>query len=93
MITRLKNLVIDGISFQHTGWLRPSLQGHVPHQIGLYMTEAYRLKPAGTKEKPMLDNQAWVGRQAAAVEMNYAVSVESKDKPKAQDGKFPFDRK
>jgi len=66
------NLVIDGIFFQHTGWLRPSLQGHVPHQVGLYMTEAYRLKPAGTKEKPGLDNQAWVGRQAAAVEISYA---------------------
>ncbi|MGB3008287.1 MAG: L-rhamnose mutarotase, partial [Chitinophagaceae bacterium] len=67
----VKNLVIDGISFQHTGWLRPSLQGHVPHQLGLYMTEAYRLKPAGTATKPGLDNQAWVGRQAAAVELNY----------------------
>ncbi|MFY7839872.1 MAG: right-handed parallel beta-helix repeat-containing protein, partial [Lacibacter sp.] len=68
----VKNLVIDGISFQHTGWLRPSLQGHVPHQVGLYMTEAYRLRPAGTKEKPGLDNQAWVGRQSAAVELSYA---------------------
>ncbi|RXK58015.1 L-rhamnose mutarotase [Lacibacter luteus] len=68
----VKNLVIDGISFQHTGWLRPSLQGHVPHQAGLYMTEAYKLKPAGTKTKPGLDNQAWVGRQAAAVELSYA---------------------
>lgn len=68
----VKNVVIDGISFQHTGWLRPSLQGHVPHQVGLYMTEAYRLKPAGTKEKPGLDNQAWVGRQAAAVVFSYA---------------------
>ncbi len=68
----VKNLVIDGISFQHTGWLRPSLQGHVPHQVGLYMTEAYRLKPAGTAAKPGLDNQAWIGRQAAAVELSYA---------------------
>ncbi len=68
----VKNLVIDGISFQHTGWLRPSLQGHVPHQVGLYMTEAYRLKPAGTSAKPGLDNQAWIGRQAAAVELSYA---------------------
>lgn len=67
----VKNLVIDGISFQHTGWLRPSLQGHVPHQAGLYMTEAYKLRPAGTPAKPSLDNQAWVGRPAAAVEMSY----------------------
>jgi hypothetical protein len=30
----------------------------------MYMTEAYRLRPAGTKEKPTLDNQAWIGRPA-----------------------------
>ncbi len=75
----VKNLVIDGISFQHTGWLRPSLQGHVPHQAGLYMTEAYKLKPAGTKAKPGLDNQTWVGRQAAAVELNYAIRTRVKN--------------
>jgi hypothetical protein len=75
----VKNLVMDGLSFQHTGWLRPSLQGHVPHQVGLYMTEAYRLKPAGTKAKPMLDNLAWIGRQAAAVEMTYAVRTRIKN--------------
>lgn len=73
------NLVIQGISFQHTGWLRPSQQGHVPHQIGLYMTDAYRLKPAGTATKPGLDNQAWVGRQAAAVEMSYALQTRIKN--------------
>lgn len=61
-----------GISFQHTGWLRPSKQGHVPHQAGLYMTDAYKLKPEGTKERPKLDNQAWIGRPAAAVIINYA---------------------
>ncbi len=75
----VKNLVIDGISFQHTGWLRPSQQGHVPHQLGLYMTEAYRLKPAGTKEKPMLDNQAWIGRQTAAVELSCAIRTRIKN--------------
>jgi hypothetical protein len=75
----VKNLVIDGISFQHTGWLRPSLQGHVPHQAGLYMTEAYKLKPVGTKQKPGLDNQAWVGRQSAAVELSYAIRTRIKN--------------
>jgi hypothetical protein len=38
----------------------------------MYMTEAYKLKPAGTKEKKGLDNQAWVGRPAAAVEVSYS---------------------
>jgi hypothetical protein len=75
----VKHVVIEGISFQHTGWLRPSLQGHVPHQAGMYMTEAYKLKPAGTPTKPGLDNQALVGRQAAAVEMNYAVKTRIKN--------------
>jgi len=65
------HLYIRGISFQYTGWLRPSQQGHVPHQAGLFMTEAYKLKPAGTKEKTGLDNQAWIGRPAAAVEFAY----------------------
>lgn len=65
----------NGIRFQHTGWLRPSEHGHVPHQNGLYMTDAYRLKPAGTKEKPGLDNQAWVGRQPGAVYLAYTKTV------------------
>lgn len=67
----VKHVEVNGLSFQHTGWLRPSLQGHVPHQLGLYMTEAYKLRPPGTSEKPGLDNQAWVGRPAAAVELQY----------------------
>jgi len=71
----VSNIHFKNISFQHTGWIRPSLQGHVPHQDGLYMTEAYKLKPAGTKEKPGLDNQAWVGRPAAAVVVNYAQQI------------------
>ena len=66
------NIFFKGISFQHAGWLRPSHYGHVPHQAGMYMTEAYKLKPAGTKEKPGLDNQAWIGRPAAAVEISFA---------------------
>jgi L-rhamnose mutarotase len=71
----VKHIYFKGISFQHTGWLRPSQQGHVPHQAGMYMTDAYKLRPAGTKDKPTLDNQAWVGRPAAAVEVNFADST------------------
>lgn len=72
----VKNIIIDGLSFAHTGWLRPSLKGHVPHQTGMYMTDAYKLRPSGTKEKPSLDNQAWVGRPAAGVEVSYVEKVE-----------------
>ena len=66
------HVFFKGISFQHTGWLRPSQYGHVPHQAGMYMLDAYKLRPAGTKEKPGLDNQAWIGRPAAAIEISFA---------------------
>jgi hypothetical protein len=68
----VSNVVFKGIAFQHTGWLRPSQQGHVPHQAGLYMLDAYKLKIPGTPDKKSLENQAWVGRPAAAVEVNFA---------------------
>jgi hypothetical protein len=65
-------LYIKGIGFEHATWMRPSQQGHVPHQAGMYMVDAYKLKVAGTPEKKGLENQAWVGRPAAAVEVAYA---------------------
>lgn len=61
-----------GISFMHTGWLRPSQFGHVPLQAGMYLLDAYKLKIPGTPEKKGLENQAWVGRPKAAVEVSYA---------------------
>jgi len=60
-----------GISFQHSTWLRPSKQGHVPHQAGMYMLDAYKLNQPGTSDKPTLENQAWVARPASAVEVTY----------------------
>lgn len=68
----VSNIFFKGISFHHTGWLRPSQQGHVPHQAGMYMLDAYKLRPAGTADKKKLDNQAWIGRPAAAVEISFA---------------------
>ena len=61
-----------GISFEHSTWLRPSKHGHVPHQAGMYMLDAYKLKTPGTPDKAALENQAWVGRPASAVEVTYA---------------------
>ncbi|MEI9955969.1 MAG: hypothetical protein WDM90_06595 [Ferruginibacter sp.] len=40
----VSNIFFKGISFAYTNWLRPSQYGYVPHQAGMYMTEAYRLK-------------------------------------------------
>ena len=59
------------ISFENTTWLRPSQKGHVPLQAGMYLLDAYKLKIKGTPEKSGLENQAWVGRPAAAVELSY----------------------
>lgn len=66
----------QGISFQHTGWLRPSQQGHVALQDGMYFLDAYRLKISGTPNKKTLENQAWLGRPAATVEVLFANNVD-----------------
>lgn len=56
-----------GLAFRHTSWLRPSLSGHVPLQLGLYLMDAYRLTPPGTPDWHKLDNQDWVGHPPAAI--------------------------
>jgi len=66
----------QGIEFAYSTWLRPSEQGHVPLQAGMFLLDAYKLKPAGTSEKKGLENQAWIGRPAAAFEVSYAQHLE-----------------
>ncbi len=68
-----------GIKFENTTWLRPSLKGHVPLQAGMYLLDAYKLKIKGTPEKSGLENQAWVGRPPAAVEVSYANHINFSD--------------
>jgi hypothetical protein len=68
----VSHFYFKGISFQYSTWLRPSREGHVPHQAGMYMLDAYKLKIPGTPDKKGLENQAWVGRPAAAVLVKYA---------------------
>ncbi|MDB5148187.1 MAG: right-handed parallel beta-helix repeat-containing protein [Mucilaginibacter sp.] len=63
------------ISFEHSSWLHPSKEGLVPHQAGMYMLDAYKLKIPGTPDKKELENQAWVGRPKAAVEIAYASHI------------------
>ena len=72
----VSNIRFSGISFMYTSWLRPSQQGLVPHQAGMYMLDAYKLKVPGTPDKAGLENQAWVGRPEAAVKVAYAKNVE-----------------
>ena len=70
--TPVHDVKFKGISFQYSNWLRPSQQGHVPLQAGMYLLDAYKLKIPGTPNQVSLENQAWVGRPRAAVEVNYA---------------------
>ncbi len=65
----------QGIRFSYSTWLRPSEQGHVPLQAGLFLLDAYKLKIPGTPDKKGLENQAWIGRPSAAVEVSYANHV------------------
>jgi hypothetical protein len=68
----LSHIYFKGISFQHTSFLRPSKMGHVPLQAGMYLLDAYKLEVPGTPDKKGLENQAWIGRPPAAVEVSYA---------------------
>ncbi len=63
----VRYVTFSGIGFAHTTWLRPSISGHVPLQAGMYMVDAYGLRPPGTPDWHKLDNQAWLGRPPAAV--------------------------
>ncbi|MDR3297113.1 MAG: right-handed parallel beta-helix repeat-containing protein, partial [Prevotellaceae bacterium] len=63
---------LRGIGFAHSTWLRPSLQGHVPLQAGMYLVDAYKLRPAGTHERPKLENQAWTEPMPGGLSLKYA---------------------
>ena len=72
----IRNITIKGITFSHTTWMRPSEKGHVPLQAGMYLTEAYKLRPQIDRpNNHKLDNQGWLGRADAAVELRYAENV------------------
>ena len=73
----VKDVTFDGVTFSHATWLRPSTSGHAPLQAGMYMTEAYKLRPKMDRPNGdhKLDNQGWVGRPAAAVSLNCAEDV------------------
>lgn len=66
----VRSINIKGITFSHTTWMRPSEKGHVPLQAGMYLVEAYKLRPQIDRpNNHKLDNQGWLGRAAAAVEL------------------------
>ena len=73
----VKDVTFEGITFSYATWMRPSVSGHAPLQAGMYMTEAYKLRPKMDRPNGdhKLDNQGWVGRPAAAVSLNCAGNV------------------
>ena len=77
----VKDITIEGITFEHSTWLRPSIKGHAPLQAGMFMIEAYKIRPqiSRTNGDHKLDNQGWVGHPAAAVAINCAESFSLSD--------------
>jgi hypothetical protein len=68
------DVTLEGIAFEHSTWMRPSTHGHAPLQAGMYMTEAYKIRPQIRRPNGDhgLDNQGWVGRPPAAVTLTCA---------------------
>ena len=72
----VRDITFKGVTFSHTTWMRPSEKGHVPLQAGMYLTEAYKLRPQIDRlNNHKLDNQGWLGRADAAVEVRYGENV------------------
>jgi hypothetical protein len=66
----------EQVSFAHTTWRRPSFEGHVPLQAGMYLTDAYKLRPQMIRvNNHKLDNQGWLGRASAAVEASWCDDI------------------
>lgn len=74
-------ITFKGIAFNHTTWTRPSEKGHVPIQSGMYIIEGYKIKPSGAldNENKGIENQAWLGRQPAALMMSNAQNISVQD--------------
>ncbi len=71
----VRNVTVSGLKFAHTTWLRPSQEGHVCLQAGMFLLDAYKLPKPGTPEKAGLENQAWHGRPPGGVTVSGAENV------------------
>ncbi len=72
----VSHILFKGIDFQHAGWYRPSLEGHVTLQGGMYLLDAYKLPVPGLPEKAELENQAWILRPEAALTIRGAEHID-----------------
>lgn len=71
------DLHIEGITFEYTTWMRPSTDGHVPLQAGMYLLEGYKLRPQTRRpdRNNGLDNQGFLGRPSSAVVVKNANDI------------------
>lgn len=67
----VQHIYIKELLFKHTTWTRPSEKGHVPLQAGMYLIDAYKLRPPGVPGNfnKGIENQGWIGRPPAALQM------------------------
>lgn len=74
----VSNIRFENITFSYTTWMRPSLQGHVPLQAGMYLTDGYRINPKMIRNynNHKLDNQGWLGRSSSAVSIRAAHDID-----------------
>lgn len=68
---------IEGLTFSYTTWMRPTTDGHVPLQAGMFMYEGYKLNPQIRRpgRNNGLDNQGFLGRPASAVTVSNSGDV------------------
>lgn len=74
----VKHIQFNGITFEHTSWVRPSYQGHVTLQGGFPLLDAYKLQEPGLPEKAELENQAWITRPETAIRVRGAEHIDFK---------------
>lgn len=74
----VENIIFRNVAFCHTTWMRPSVHGHVPLQAGMYLTDGYSLNPKMIRDynNHKLDNQGWLGRPAAAIQISSAKNID-----------------
>jgi hypothetical protein len=73
---QVKHVYFQDITFSHAAWKRPSTNGHVPLQAGMFLTEGYKLNPQINRiNNHKLDNQGWLGRPEAAVKVTGAEDI------------------
>ncbi|GHV14153.1 pectin lyase [Bacteroidia bacterium] len=74
----VEHIRFKNIEFNYTTWVRPSQMGHVPLQAGMYLLDAYKLRPPGVPGNfnKGIENQGWVGRPPATVMVQSARNIE-----------------